>query len=186
MRTLLQQLTLELMQCHELVVGWPNFLGVKDASSHGIGGIIIGELSKCTPKVFWFAWPDNVTKAIISQSNPARTITNSDLEMAGLLMLFVIMEHVCGPLIKKCVALFSDNSPTIGWVECLASCQSIITAHLIRALVLWLKANKCCLLTPQHISGLKNAMTIILSLLFGSVPKWHLKTDDLSLLRPDP
>ena len=105
MRTLLQQLTLEPTQCRELVAGWPNFIEVKDASSHGVGGIIIGEVSKCTPTVFWFAWPDNVTKAIISQSNPTRTITNSDLEMAGLLMLFVIMEHVCGPLVKKCVAL---------------------------------------------------------------------------------
>jgi hypothetical protein len=63
---------------------------------------------------FWFAWPDDVTEAIVSQSNPARTITNSDLEMAGLLMLFVIMEHVFGPLVKKRVALFSNNSPTIG------------------------------------------------------------------------
>ncbi len=86
-------------------MGWPNFVGVKDASSHGIGGIIIGELSKCTPTVVWVAWLDNVTKAIISQSNPAGTITTSDLEMAGLLMLFVIMEHVCGPLVKKRVAL---------------------------------------------------------------------------------
>jgi hypothetical protein len=83
------------MQCCELVVGWPNFLEVKDTSSHGVGGIIIGELSKCTPTVFWFAWLDDVTKAIVSQSNPSGTITNSDLILAGLLMLFVIMEHVC-------------------------------------------------------------------------------------------
>jgi hypothetical protein len=148
MHTLLQQLTIKLMQCRELVAGWPNFIGFKDASSHGIGGIIIGELLKCTPTVFWFVWPDNVTKAIVSQSNPAGTITNSDLKMAGLLMLFVIMEHVCKPLVKKCVVHFSNNSPTIGWVERLASRQSIITAHLIQALALWLKANKCCLLMP--------------------------------------
>jgi hypothetical protein len=99
MRTLLQQSTLKPMQCHELVAGWPDFVGVKDASSHGVGGIIVGELSKCTPTVFCFAWPDNVTKAIVSQSNPTRTIKNSDLEMAGLLIIFVIMEQVCGPLV---------------------------------------------------------------------------------------
>ncbi len=148
--TLLQQSKIELMQCCELVAGWPNFVGVKDASSRGVGGIIIGEVSKCTPTVFWFAWPDDVTKAIVSQSNPARTITNSDLEMAGLLMLFVIMEHVCGPLVKKHVTLFSNNSPSLGWVKCLASCQSIIAAHLIQTLALWLKANKYCPLMPQH------------------------------------
>jgi hypothetical protein len=89
------------MHCHELVTGWPDYVGVKDASSHRVGGIIVGELSKCTPTVFRFAWPDDVTTAIVSQSNPAGTFTNSDLEMAGLLMLFGIMEHVCGPLVEK-------------------------------------------------------------------------------------
>jgi hypothetical protein len=69
--TLLQQSTIKPMQCRELVAGWPDLVGVKDASSHGVGGIIIGEVSKCTPTVLWFAWPDNVTKAIVSQSNPA-------------------------------------------------------------------------------------------------------------------
>ncbi len=87
------------------------------------------------------------------------------------------MGHVCGPLVKKRVALFSNNSPTIGWVERLASRQSILAAHLIRALALWLKANKCCPLTPQHISGIKNAMTDIPSRSFGSIPKWYFKTE---------
>jgi hypothetical protein len=113
MWTLLQQLTLEPTHCCELVTGWPNYVEVKDASSHRVGGIIVGELSKCTPTVFHFAWPDDVTRAIISQYNPAGTITNSDLEMAGLLMLFVIMENVCIPLGEKLVVLFSKNSPTI-------------------------------------------------------------------------
>jgi hypothetical protein len=60
-----------------------------------------------------------VTKAIVSQANPSDTITNLDLEMAGLLMLFVIIEHVCRPLVKKCVVLFSNNFPTIVWVDVL-------------------------------------------------------------------
>jgi hypothetical protein len=169
-QTLLQQLAIKLTRCCELVTGWPDFVGVKDASCHGIGGIVIGELSTCTPTVYHFAWPDDVTKAIKSQTNPSGTITKSDLEMDGLLMLFIIMEHVCRPLVEKLVALFSNNSPTIGWVERLASRQLIIEDHLIRALALWLKANKCCPLTPQHINGIKNAMTNIPSRLFGSIP----------------
>jgi hypothetical protein len=155
MRTLLQQLTNAPTRCRKLVTGWPDFVGVEDASSHSIGGIIIGELFTCTPTVFCFAWPNDVTKAIVSQTNPSGTITNSDLEMARILMLFGIMEHVCRSLVKKCVALFSNDSPTIGWIECLASHQLIIAAHLIRALALSLKANKCCPLMPQHISGIK-------------------------------
>jgi hypothetical protein len=131
MRTLLQQLTLEPMRCCELVTRWPDYVVVKDVSSYRVGGIIVEELSKCTPTVFRFAWPDDVTRAIISQYNLAGTITNSDLEMAGLLMLFALMENICRPLVEKRVALFSNSSPTIGWVDCLALCTSIIAAHLI-------------------------------------------------------
>jgi hypothetical protein len=93
MQTLLQQSTIKPTRCRKLVTGWPDFVGVKDASSHSVGGIIIRELSTCTPTVFCFAWPNDVTKTIVSQANPSGTITNLDLEMAGLLMLFFIMEH---------------------------------------------------------------------------------------------
>jgi hypothetical protein len=44
--------------------------GLKDAFSHGVEGIIFWELSKCTPTVFRFAWPDDVRKDVVSKSNP--------------------------------------------------------------------------------------------------------------------
>jgi hypothetical protein len=65
----------------------------------------------------------------------AGAITNSDLEMAGLLLVWLVMEFVCGTLREKS-ALFSDNFPTVGWAQCLATCGSMVSAHLIRALSL--------------------------------------------------
>jgi hypothetical protein len=59
-RTLLHKSTLEPTQCRQLVSGWPNFIGVKDALSHGVGGVILGKLSACPPTVFFFAWPDDI------------------------------------------------------------------------------------------------------------------------------
>jgi hypothetical protein len=35
-----------------IVAGWPDFIGVVNASSHGVGGVIIGKLSECLPTVF--------------------------------------------------------------------------------------------------------------------------------------
>ena len=40
--------------CKELVTGWPQYIGVKAASSHGIGGIIVVEDKACVPTVFLF------------------------------------------------------------------------------------------------------------------------------------
>ena len=115
-QTLLRESTSQPTCCHKLVAGWPDFVGVVDASNHGVGGVIIGKLSECLPTVFHFQWPPDITANVVSDSNPKGKITKSDLELAGLVILWLMMEHVCGPLTEKRVALFSDNSPTVIWV----------------------------------------------------------------------
>jgi hypothetical protein len=60
-----------------------------------------------------------------------KTITDSNLEMAGLLFLWLVMETVCDDLQEKRVALFSDNLPTVGWVHHLASCESLVSSPFI-------------------------------------------------------
>ncbi len=51
--TLLRELTKDPTSCKELVAGWPDFVGIFDASSHGVGRVVIGELSECILMVFW-------------------------------------------------------------------------------------------------------------------------------------
>jgi hypothetical protein len=100
-QTLLRESTCRPTRCRELVAGWPNFVRVVDTSSHGVGGIIIGKLSKCLPTVFHFQWPPDITANVVFNSNPKGKITNSNLELAGLVILWLMMEHDCGPLTKK-------------------------------------------------------------------------------------
>jgi len=98
--------------------------------------------------------------------------------MAGLLLLWLVMESVCGTLREKRVALFRDNSPTVGWVRRLATRGSMVSAHLIKALALALrlKLNGTRPITPLHIAGEENSMTDIPSRSFVSKPKWHCKS----------
>ncbi len=72
----------------------------------------------------------------MSFENQHEHITNSDLEMAGVLLLWLVMEGVVGDLMEKKVALFSDNDPTVSWVKWLASWHSSIAAQLVHALAL--------------------------------------------------
>jgi hypothetical protein len=51
-RTILQASTKCPTQCKDLVADWPDYIGIVDASSHGVGGVVIGELSEITPTVF--------------------------------------------------------------------------------------------------------------------------------------
>ena len=151
---------------------------MKDASGHGVGGIILGETKACIPTVFRFEWPDDIKAEINSDSNPTGKLTNSDLECAGLLMLWLVMEDVCSIESGDHVALFSDNQPTVSWVRRMASKSSVVAGQLIRALALRLKVKGASPLTPLHISGVQNAMTDIPSRSFGQPKKWHCESHD--------
>ena len=100
-RTLLRESTKDPTRCSQLIQGWPDFIGFGDASGHGVGGVIIGALSPCTPTVFRWQWPPDVAQDIKTFENPGGHIANSDLEMAGLVLLWLAMEAVCGPLEDK-------------------------------------------------------------------------------------
>ena len=175
-RTFLRDTIKTPTKCRNLVTGWPDYVGITDASGHGLGGVIIGENKAVSPVVFRLQWPTDISTSIVSDDNPNGTITNSDLEMAGLLMLWLVMEEVC-EVENAHVALFSDNSPTVHWVQRLAAKHSIVAMQLVRALALRLQLAKASPLTPMHIAGVNNSLTDIPSRSFGSDPAWYCKTD---------
>ena len=158
---------------------WPDYIGVCDASSHEVGGVIFGKTKACILTVFWWEWPQEV-KDLYHEG----AIANSDLEMAGLLLLWLVMESICRNRREKRVTLFSDNSPMARRVRCLPMHGSMVSAHLIsiRALALRLKLNRSCLITPLHIAGNESSMMDIFSHSFGSKPKWHCRTEQLKKL----
>jgi hypothetical protein len=160
--------------------------GITTASSYSIGGVIFGKLLVCTPTLFCWQWPEGIRSQVILFDNPASRIMNLDLEMTGLLLLWLAMEGVCGPLLEKCIALFGDNSSLIGWVAHLASKQSLIAENLIQAMALCLKIQQACPLTPIHIKGKCNAISDIPSHSFGSNPtlKCNKNIDLLTLINP--
>ena len=81
----------------------------------------MGKEKAYIPTVFCLAWAEDI-KELFHKGD----ITNSDLEMAGLLMLWLAMEEVCPKLQAAHIALFSENSPTIGWVKRLAARGSLV------------------------------------------------------------
>ncbi len=176
-RTLLQESVKAPTQCKQLVAGYPHVIGYCDASSHGYGGIVIGESLAIPPTVFRGEWTPDIKKSLVSSANPKGTISISDLEMAGLLIMFLVMEAITPNEDAMHAAMFSDNVPTVSWVDKLASKRSLIGARLVRALVLRLKINKCSPLTPLHVAGKQNAMADMASRSFGSVPAWQCNSD---------
>ncbi len=130
-RTILRASMISPTQCKDLVAAWPDYIGIVDASSHGVRGVIIGELSELPPTVFRFQWPLEISADIVSSTNPKGRITHSDLEMAGLLLLWLCMEGITPDLAHKRIALFSNNSPAVTWVTKMVSKKSRVAAQLV-------------------------------------------------------
>lgn len=164
--------------CRELVMGEPDYVGVKDASIHGVGGVIIGEKKECVPTVFRVEWPQDIKNEVLKTNSGRKgNLTNSDLECAGLVFLFLVMEVVCDLKPGDHIALFSDNSPTVSWVRRMAARGSLVADQLLRILAFRLKARRVSPLTPLHIEGKKNEMTDVPSRSFGSNPAWFCRND---------
>ena len=162
----------------QLVRGEPNIAGIVDASGEGVGGVIFGMTDDIVPTVFRFQWPEEVTQQLQTEANPSGTITNSDLEMAGLVFLWLMVEHVAPDLRHKHIVLLSDNSPSVAWVDKMASKRSRPAGELLRVLARRLFATKACPITPLHIPGRHNRISDIPSRSFGYKKEWHFVDDN--------
>jgi hypothetical protein len=67
-----------------------DYIGVCDASTHGVGSVIFGKNEASVLTVFCWEWSQDVKDLY-----QLKTITNSDLKMAGLLFLWLVIETVC-------------------------------------------------------------------------------------------
>jgi hypothetical protein len=165
-------------KCKQLVQGHPHYIGIEDASGHGVAGVVLGELDAVVPTVFRMEWPQEIRDELVSDTNPTGSITNSDLEFAGFLLLWLVMEEICPELMHKHVGMWSDNQPTVCWVKRMASKNSFLAKCILQIIALRQKLRQSSPLTPQHIKGDHNSITDIPSRSFGSNPAWHFKTHD--------
>jgi hypothetical protein len=83
--------------------------------------------------------------------------------------MWLVIEALTPKMTNLHIALFSDNIPTVSWVDKLASKRSAVGAHLVRALAFRLKVKQCCPITPMHVAGRQNSMADMASRSFGSV-----------------
>ena len=107
--TLLQSTTHRPTHVMELVSHDPIFVAYTDASAEGAGGVLMSITGEF-PNVVWrLQWPQDITSNVVSDSNPSGTITNSDLEMAGLLLQWLVLEEVADTK-HQTLLLHCDNT----------------------------------------------------------------------------
>eukprot|EP00978_Attheya_sp_CCMP212_P001507 scaffold3149_cov26-Attheya_sp.AAC.2 len=88
-----------------------DYIGYCDASAFGAGGVWFGGERQLDPSVWRIVWPLDIRTAVISESNPKGRLTNSDLEMAGVLLLMMLVLETLAPLKHRRAVALCDNTP---------------------------------------------------------------------------
>ncbi len=124
---------------------------------NGAGGVWFG-LEKHLPPIVWHvAFPQDIQNQLVSQENPSGTISNSDLEMVGLIFQWLVLENFAD-LTHTHVACWCNNIPTVAWASRLLLTKAAKAAHLLRILALQMIACQASPITTLHVEGNKYHM----------------------------
>jgi hypothetical protein len=149
LRSMVQSIASRPTHVYELVDRPPTFIGMVDASSTRVGGIWL--LPNWPPIVYRHQWPDQINRRYRDAK-----ITNSDLELAGVLVAWFVLE-ACVPLRHATTSIFSDNSPTVSWTQTLMSrSEQPTSARLLRALAMRARTLESQVPMVPHWAGKNN------------------------------
>ncbi len=165
-RTMLKQIAARPTHVLELVPGEPDYVGYVDACKSGVGGVWLSGKRKLKNPVVWhMPWPKDIQDQLISEDNPNGTLTINDLEMAGVLLHWLVLEQIVPnkDLNNTHVGIFCDNKSTVCWSYKLHSKSSKIAQHLLRALGLRQHLHRSSPLMCASIAGKDNRMADIAS-----------------------
>ena len=149
----------------ELVHNTPHFIGYTDSSKSAIGGVWThGKKSLQSQWVWRLEWPQEIQQRLNSKEHPKGSLSINDLEMAGLLMGWLVLEQIIPESIQGAhIGLFCDNTSAVAWTNKHSTSTSIIAGHLLRALALRQHVNRTSPLTTVHIKGEANKMADVAS-----------------------
>ena len=82
--------------------------------------------------VWRLQWPPDIQTDLISLDNPKGWITNSDLELAALVLHKDTFPDICGSSNWRAPLTGSNNTPTVSWTSKEASTINPVVANLIR------------------------------------------------------
>jgi len=162
--TLIHQLSKRPTHVNELIPDPPSHVAYHDAAAEGAGGVWFSLTDKMQPVVWRLEFPQDIAGEVRSQTNLTGSLTNSDLELAAeIFAVGIIIETV--PIIKhKTIGTLCDNSPTVSWIERMASKSIFPTAgRLLRGLAYMLHSRQVGGVITVHVAGVDNVMADLAS-----------------------
>ena len=85
------------------------------------------------PTVWRFPWPPEISALMDTAEPPLIKLSINDLEMAGLLLHYMVLEDIAD-LKHKHFAAWVDNMSIVSWATCFWSRRSMVGQCLVQAL----------------------------------------------------
>lgn len=147
----------------------PQFLGAVDAAAQGMGGV--WSVPDGLPLLWRAPFPHDLQRRVVSDQNPSGDLTNSDLELAGLVSHYDVLAQAVD-VRERTLHVLSDNVAALAWRRKGSTSNLGPRSHLLRLHAAHQRHHRYCA-QASHIAGTANAMADDLSRL------WHLSDDEL-------
>jgi hypothetical protein len=174
---------------NELVQQTLDYTGYCDASAFGAGGVWFGAKQHLDPIVWRVQWPKDITGAVVSTTNSDGTLTNSDLEMAGVLLQEAVLEAAIGPTQMRHAqtAIGCDNSPAVAWTTRMATrSSSPVSFRLLKGLAMRQRITRSAPPAVFHVAGSANILADVASRpVKGVASHFHLFEKNPSAMCPN-
>jgi hypothetical protein len=135
-----------------------SYQGFVDASKCGVKGVWFSGTKQLIPIVWFYEWPQDIRDQLCSSANKIGTLTISDLEITGILLHWLVLEHIVdiATLRNASVSIWCYNLPAVAWMNKFRTSTSLVAARILRA-------NRAALLSVEHISTIYNKMADVAS-----------------------
>jgi len=124
----------------------------------GAGGVWMNGTDPLDYYVWRVEFLPEIQAKLVTAENLNGTITISDLELAALLIHWLVLERLALTLEYKHVGTFCDNTPKVVWEGKLTSSKSEIAAFLLRALGLRQHITRASPLLCVSTAGVNNIL----------------------------
>jgi len=135
-RTLIQDMTANPASVKLLVSEFPNIIKYTDACKLGAGGVFTPGMDPFQHWVWQYEWPPDIQQELVSATNRTGRLTINNLELAGLVLGWLVLEYVSDYLRYKHIGLFCDNTLTVSWAYKGHTTMSLVAGRLLRLLAI--------------------------------------------------
>jgi hypothetical protein len=157
-RWLARDLSQQMTHIHEIIPYHPSTLGTCDAAGMRMGGVRFLPTNDSAPQpILWRApFPTAVVWQLVTSSNPAGTITNSDLELTGTIAQHDVLAHEVN-IREHTIHNSHANTAVVYWQRIGSTSTTGPTAYLLHIQALHQRFHRYLPL-HDYIPGPVNAM----------------------------